>query len=160
MLKLPKRLSAIARLVPKGSRVLDVGTDHGYVPVWLVLNGVSPSAIASDVSENCIARTVLTIRAFGAENNVRTVVADGLAAAAPDEYDTAVIAGMGGETIADILLNAPPGKRFILQPMSKPERLLAFLKNRNFTIEAEHMVHDRKKTYLIQVVRSPLRGDN
>jgi tRNA (adenine22-N1)-methyltransferase len=154
MLKLPKRLAAIAALVPQSARVLDVGTDHAYIPVWLTLNGVSPTAIASDVSENCTARAVETARAFGVADRVAVVVADGLAAAAPAEYDVAVIAGMGGETIAEILQAAPPGKTFILQPMSKSERLLAFLQANGFTIEAEHMVHDRRKTYLIQVVRN------
>ena len=104
---LQPRLRAIADLVPAGSRLLDVGTDHGYIPVALRLAGRIPSAIASDIGAEPLDHARRTAARYEADR-IDFRLCDGLAAVAPEETDTIVIAGMGGDTIAAILAAALP----------------------------------------------------
>ena len=105
-LELSPRLAAIAALVPQGARLADVGTDHAYLPVRLLLDGGIASAVATDVNEGPLQRGRETAERYG----VRTILfrrCDGLADVRADEVDTVVIAGMGGDLIARILAAAP-----------------------------------------------------
>ena len=107
------------------------GTDHAYLPAWLLQNGRIPSAIASDVREGPLSRARATARACGCFERMSFRLCDGLSGIAPEEVDALVIAGMGGETIANILEAAPwvKGKNFpiILQPMSTQAELRGWL---------------------------------
>jgi tRNA (adenine22-N1)-methyltransferase len=153
-LKIPKRLKAIAELIPRGTRLLDVGTDNALLPVWLVLNGVIDSAIAADISPKCVARAEETVRNYQAEGKVTCVVSDGIEAIGGDAFDIAVIAGIGGENIRGIVeasLGKIRGKRLILQPQTKHMELLNFLRANGFAIVFERVVYERGRVYLIQV---------
>ena len=91
--------------MPLGTRLADIGTDHAYLPVWLVLEGRVASAIASDLRPGPLQRAKETAKTYGTEIDCR--LCNGLTCITPDEVDTIVIAGMGGETIAAILSAAP-----------------------------------------------------
>lgn len=118
-LELSPRLRLLAQWVPQGARLADVGTDHAYLPVWLDIQDRVSSAIASDLRPGPLARARETGRIHGARR-VEYRLCDGLAAIQPEETDTIVIAGMGGENIAAILAAAPWTKdgahTLLLQP--------------------------------------------
>ena len=138
---LSPRLLSVGRLVPAGCRYADVGTDHAYLPVWLLQNGVVSRAIASDVREGPLARARQTAARYGLTGQISFRLCDGLSGIAPEEVDTVSIAGMGGETIADILSAAPwsgqGDRRWLLQPMSAAEDLRTWLYGHGFHIESE-----------------------
>ena len=106
-MELSPRLQAIAEQVPQGAHLADVGTDHGYLPVWLLRDGRINSAIAADLREGPLNRARETARRFNVEEQISFRLCDGLSAIRPEETDTVTIAGMGGETIISILEAAP-----------------------------------------------------
>ena len=146
---LTPRLRLLADWVPAGARLADVGTDHGYLPVWLVLRGRAASAIASDLRPGPLSRAQKTAEDYGAKLDLR--LCDGLSSVAPEECDTVVIAGRGGENIAAILAAAPwtadGGHTLLLQPQSRPEVLRGFLSGHGYVIQREALVRDRGHLY-------------
>ena len=95
--KLSKRLERIASFVQPGSRVADIGTDHGYVPIWLVQKGVCPSALAMDVRKGPLERAEEHVEEVGLSGKIELRLSDGLAKLKAGEADTVGIAGMGGK---------------------------------------------------------------
>ncbi len=134
-----KRLLACAAFVSGGGIVCDVGTDHAYLPCYLVKNGVCKRAVAADVNPSPLAAAKENIQRAGLEDKIDTVLSDGLDGISPKGITDVVIAGMGGELIADILGRGKAfyGARFILQPMTKPERLRQWLWENGFEITCE-----------------------
>ena len=149
-LELSPRLRLLANWVRSGARIADVGTDHAYLPVWLVYNGRVASAIASDLREGPLERARETGRVYGAEE-VDFRLCNGLSGIRPEEADTIIIAGMGGENIAAILARAPwtaGGKHtLLLQPQTRAEVLRAFLAENGYAIRREALVEDRGVLY-------------
>lgn len=149
-LELSPRLALIAGWVPPGAKLADVGTDHAYLPVWLTLHGRVASAIASDLRKGPLERARATGRTYGAEG-IDFRLGDGLAFIRPDEADTIVIAGMGGENIAAILAAAPwtaDGRHtLLLQPQTRAEELRRFLMDHGYAITREALVCDRGTIY-------------
>ena len=155
-LELSPRLQRIAAWVPQGARLCDVGTDHAYLPVWLVLQGRVSSAIAADLRPGPLSRARETGRRHGVEEKVDFRLCDGLAGIAPAECDTIVIAGMGGENIAGILSRAPwtaeGHHTLLLQPQSRSEVLRGFLAEHGYAILREALVEDRGHLYPVMEV--------
>ena len=153
MNSLDNRLMLCARFVRRGSRLADIGTDHAYLPVWLCRNGVCPSAIAADINPEPLARGRQTVVAAGLSDRIELRLSNGLREIAADETDDIVIAGMGGELIAAILddcsYSRDPGKRFILQPMTKSEELLRRLCENGFTVTAQDCCVAAGKCYTV-----------
>ena len=149
-LELSPRLQLLADWVPQGARLADVGTDHAYLPVWLTLHGRVTSAIASDLRKGPLERARETGRTYGAEG-IDYRLGDGLAFICPEEADTIVIAGMGGENIASILAAAPwtaDGQHtLLLSPHTKAEELRLFLMDHGYAIRREALVYDRGTIY-------------
>lgn len=149
-LELTPRLQLLADWVPPGARLADVGTDHAYLPVWLRLHGRVVSAIACDLREGPLARARETGRTWGADG-IDYRLGNGLAVVSPEEADTIVIAGMGGENIAAILARASwtAGGRYtlLLQPQARAETLRAFLAENGYAIRREALVEDRGVLY-------------
>lgn len=145
-MELSKRLRAVAAQVRSGVRVGDIGTDHAYLPVYLVAQGLAAGAVASDVRPGPVSAARRTVESAGLSDRVSVRLGDGLAPIAPDEVEDIVIAGMGGETMAAILEAAPwlqnTRYRLILQPMSHPEAVHAFLLRHGFAFEREFLVND------------------
>ena len=149
-LELPPRLQAIADWVPSGARMADIGTDHGYLPIWLLQEKRIPSAIATDIGKQPLQRARQSADRYGVEMSFRQC--DGLDAISPSEVDAIVIAGMGGETIIHILQAASwtkNGMKLLLQPMSKPELLRRWLAENGYAIYRERLVMDRGTIYPI-----------
>lgn len=153
---LTPRLQAVAALVRPGARLADVGTDHGYLPVRLLLDGTIQTAIAADLREGPLSRARETAERYGVSDRVSFRLSDGLADIGPEEADTIVIAGMGGETIADILAAAPwtkNGARLLLQPMTSFPDLRGSLQKNGYRIEGETIAREGARLYAILSVR-------
>ena len=153
---LQPRLRAIADLVPPGSRLADIGTDHGYIPIDLLLDGRITAAIATDIGELPLDHARRTARRCGLTEGINFRLGDGLGPLSPGETDVIVIAGMGGDSIADILAASPwarEGPLLLLQPMSKAEVLRAFLPENGYRVEAERLAADKGKLYPILTVQ-------
>lgn len=151
MIQLSKRLSAVANLVTVTGILADVGTDHGYIPVFLAGEKRIQSAIAMDVNRGPLERAQEHIRQFGLEERIETRLSDGLAALAPGEADGIVIAGMGGALMKRILQQgenvAHTAKELILQPQSEIMDFRRFLWESGYEITAEDMVFEDGKYY-------------
>lgn len=149
-----ERLSLCASFVREGTRLADIGTDHGYLPISLALDGRIESAVAADVREKPLKSAETNIKKFGVKN-VKTVLSDGLKEISPEDAYDIVIAGMGGELIASIIENAPwiceGNRRLILQPMTRADSLRSFLCKNGFGIVAEKACVSAKKVYSVIV---------
>lgn len=146
---LSPRLRTVASFVQAGRTIADVGTDHAYLPVWLVGSGQSPSAVASDVRNGPLERAAHTVAQYHMEDRVQLVLSDGLSDANVQEI---VIAGMGGELMTRILAQSAPYKtdqHFILQPMTMQSLLHDYLCRNGFSLEREDVAVEGKKHYLI-----------
>lgn len=155
-LALQPRLHLLARLVPEGCRLTDVGTDHGYLPVALLQQGRIAAAIASDIGAEPLEHARRTAMQYGVDGMDFRLCA-GLSGVAPEETDVIVIAGMGGETIISILQDAPwtaDGQhRLLLQPMTKAAALRHWLADNGYTFTDEHLVEDKGRIYPILCVK-------
>ena len=156
-LELTPRLQLLADWVPEGARFADIGTDHAYLPVWLMLQGRLKSAIASDLRKGPLERARETGRTYGAEH-IDYRLANGLADVRADEADVITIAGMGGETIAAILEAAPwtadGNHTLLLQPMTKDHELRRYLMDHGYCITREALVYDRGTIYPVMEVKA------
>ena len=151
MVQLSKRLSAVAQLVTITGILADVGTDHGYIPVYLTGKEQIKKAIAMDVNQGPLERAQEHIRQYGLENRIETRLSDGLQALKPKEVEGIVIAGMGGNLMKRILMQgeqvAHTAKELILQPQSEVMEFRKLLWESGYTIVAEDMVLEDGKYY-------------
>ena len=143
-MELSKRLQAVAALVTAGYITADIGTDHAYIPIYLVEHGLIPSAFAMDINEGPLSRAREHVEENGLSDRIELRLSDGLCALQPGEAETAVLAGMGGGLMIRILKNSPDVtagmKEFILQPQSEIARVRAFLLEEGFLFIREDMV--------------------
>lgn len=150
---LSERLKKIADFVPHNSIVGDIGTDHGYLPVYLIENGISKRVIATDVSSNSLKKINQFVDLKGLNRFIDIRLGDGLNVIKPFEVDTVVIAGMGGLLIRDILSNnkdvTDSITYFILQPNVAAKELREYLYDNNFIIVDEKLVKETNKFYEI-----------
>ncbi len=150
-IRLTPRLQAVGEMVLPGARAADVGTDHGYLPVWLRQEGVCESVIASDIAPGPLDAARASARRYEADG-IDFRLCPGLAGIRPQEADTVILAGMSGETMAGILEDAAwdwTGKRLILQPMTKRAELLAWLYSHGLHIREEKPVRERQRFYWV-----------
>lgn len=151
-LELSPRLWALADWVEPGCRCLaDIGTDHGYIPAALLLEGRVQRAVASDIAPAPLDRARATAERWGLTERMDLRLGNGLEVLAPGEADAVVIAGMGGDTLVDILAAAPWCREtaLLLQPMSRAEVLRPWLAENGFAIRRERLVQDRGVLYPI-----------
>ena len=155
-LHLQPRLRLLADLVPQGARLADIGTDHGYLPVYLLQKGRIISAIAADIGQAPLDHARRTAQQYGVTDGLRFLCCDGLQGIGPEDADTVVIAGMGGETIRHILSQAPWTKAgntlLLLQPMTKQEDLRRWLNENGYAQSAERLVRDKDYLYPVFTV--------
>lgn len=155
-LSLQPRLRAIADLVPDGAHLVDVGTDHGFIPVDLLLSERIASAIASDIGAAPLDHARRTAEQCDLTDGIEFRLCDGLQGISADEVDCVVIAGMGGDNIVSILEAASwtkAGTFLLLQPMSKAEVLRSWLPVNGYRVVAERLVADKGVIYPILSVR-------
>ena len=150
---LPQRLRVIASFIKSGASVVDVGSDHGLLPVFLAQSGGFKRLIASDVSSGSLEAAKHNATKYNVSDEIEFVVAYGLSYVSLNDVDTIVISGLGGETIRNILLNAPwtkgTGISLILQPQSKIDVLCNFLYNNGYLIRETKVVYDRGRQYTV-----------
>lgn len=150
-MQLSKRLQAVANLVTPGKRLADIGTDHGYVPIWLYEQGKIPSALAMDLREGPLQRAKEHIRMHGLDEKIKTRLSDGLEKLLPGEADSIVIAGMGGMLVVKILTQGQAVldsvQELILQPQSDLDAVREYLHRTGFVIVQEEMVFEEGKYY-------------
>ena len=157
-LNLNPRLKKIAELVPPNFCTADIGTDHAYIPIALVKNGITPRAIASDIKKGPIARADANIRAHGLEKEIETRLGAGLTTLnETDNTEVIIIAGMGGILISDILEASQNivrnSKLLILQPMTAVTELRHYLSQNQYEIFAEYLEAEEEKIYNIIVAK-------
>lgn len=157
LFSLDERLLTCAGLVRNSARLADVGSDHAYLPVWLLKTGKISYAVASDINEKPLKSGRLTAEKYGADN-IEFRLGAGLSVLKPeDEITDIVIAGMGGEVIADILARSElaknPEVNLILQPMTRSDELTGFLYENGFEIVSQKALTSKGKSYTVMAVR-------
>lgn len=167
-MNISKRLQAVAALVGDSAsgdsyRVIDVGTDHGYVPIFLMKNGKIKEAVAMDVNEGPLSKADFNIHSYGFEDRISTCLSDGLEKYQAKPGDSIVIAGMGGLLMIRILTEGidklSKVRELILQPQSDIGLVRHFLHDQGFVIDQENMVIDDGKYYvMMHAVRGPKDG--
>ena len=161
-IRLSKRLELVTEFAGGGRCAADMGTDHGYVPIALVLRGLVDRAIAMDVRPGPLERAREHIRRYGLEGQIETRLSDGAGALAAGEADTFIAAGMGGELVIHILETGRAlwegGGRWILSPQSEPEKVRAFLEREGFLICREAMTQEDGKYYTVMEAARQEKG--
>lgn len=156
-MELTARLQSVADQVPQDAAFADIGTDHAYLPVWLLLNGRIHHAIAADLREGPLNSARETAEQYGVSKQVSFRLCNGLTGISENEVDTIAIAGMGGETIATILEAAPwtkDGKLLLLQPMTSFPDLRLWLQQNGYNIEKETITKEGRRLYTCLTVRA------
>ena len=152
-LRLRERLAAVAGYIAEGASVADIGTDHGFIPVYLALNGLAKNIIASDVSAGSLAAARRCAVRYGVPDKITFINAPGLDGVRETDADTIVIAGVGGETIIGILENAPwtrrPGVSLVLQPQTKIDLLRGWLIDSGYNVRETRQALERGRNYTI-----------
>ena len=154
-----KRLKLVASFVPQGAVLLDVGSDHAYLPIELVERGQIKSAIAGEVVEGPYKSAVKNVESHNLKERIQVRLANGLAAfEEADQVSVITIAGMGGRLIATILKEGLEKlanvERLILQPNNREDDLRIWLQANGFQIVAESILEEEGKFYEILVVES------
>lgn len=147
---LTPRLQAIANCVPLGARVIDVGTDHARIPVWLAQENRACHVWASDIRPGPLRGAAALITETGTDAVVSLRMTDGLNGFSPQDGDTIILAGMGGETIVSILSAAPwtrEHSELILSPHTKQAELRTYLYENGYKITQEHLIRDAGRIY-------------
>lgn len=155
MIHLSRRLLCIASMVSEGSKPVDVGCDHGYIPIYLVQKKVSEKVLAMDINEGPLERAGENIEKFGLSDSIELRLSDGLGSYHKGEADCLIIAGMGGLLIRDILrFGHEQGvledfRELVLSPHSDIDAVRRLLHTMDFMIDKEDMVYDYGKYYTV-----------
>lgn len=159
-MELAKRLAALALYVPAGSVAADIGTDHAYLPVYLVEKGICPRVIATDLNPGPLQAARRKVEERSLRDKIDLRLGCGLKVLKPGEADVLVLAGMGGNTIKEILAASPEilltVKRLVLQPMADPGDLRLWLAANGWQISDEKLVEEDGRIYVV-VVAEPGR---
>ena len=147
-LNLDARLSAVASMIRDGVTLYDIGSDHAYLPVSLLLDGKIPFAYICDVARGPLSKAEETVAAYGVGGKCRLCLSDGMKSVDVIPPCDISIAGMGGELIASIIDACPEVRdtdvRLVLQPMTKSEELRRYLSENGFEILYENTVFEGK----------------
>lgn len=152
-IKTVNRLITIANMVIKGKPVADIGADHALLTIYMLEKGLIPNAIVTDIIDGPYERAEEAIAASPYKDNVEVRKGDGIDIIKPHEVATIVIAGMGGDVIADIISRdwnkAESFERYILQPMSRPQVVRELLGRRGWQLNEERVVYENNKFFVI-----------
>jgi len=156
-MRLGNRLMTIAAKIEKGMAVADIGTDHAQLPIYLVTEGISKRVIATDIITGPYERARENIEKFCLQDFIQLRLGPGLTPIKAGEADVAVIAGMGGLTIINIIDEsrdiADSFKKLILQPMRHQAKLREFLFSIGYQITDEDVAVEGNRFYEIMVVQ-------
>ena len=155
-----KRIEAIASLVPNDAFVLDIGTDHAYLPIYLIKNNIAKYVYASDVAEGAINQAISNINKYGLNDKIKPFLTDGIKNI-PRDYDVITISGMGTETIKQILNNNLFLDTYIIQSNNDLYALRKFFNKNGYKIEKEIIIHEGKIYYsIIKFVKGTQKLNN
>ena len=161
-MKLRPRLAMTADLIPPGVAVADIGSDHAFLPVYLVQAGVCPRAIAADIGEGPLRNAAETVARAGLQDKIELRLSDGFSRFAMDDAGVWVMAGMGGTLMARLLDAAQwlcqPGVTIVAQPMRHAHDLRGWLVTHGFRIEREAACRDAGRVYI--ALRAAYEGKN
>ena len=147
---LSPRLRLCCGFIYPGDRVADVGTDHGYLGIWLLQQGIASHVIASDIGEGPLSAALANAKKFGYTDKMTFCLSDGVQNI-PRDFDTLVCAGMGAETMISILSNGPwlrdSRYRLVLQCQTKTHLLRRYLSENGWHITEESVVRDGRFLY-------------
>lgn len=158
-MKIPisRRLECCGQMIVPGAAVADIGTDHGYLPIWLIRNGICATVYAADLRPKPLEKAQENARSFGVAEQIHFRLSDGLACFDGSEADTIVCAGMGGDLIIHILSAAKWLRQekytLILQPQSSGQDLRRWLGEQGFTIIREHLVQEGGFFYTVMAAK-------
>jgi len=160
-MRLAKRLAALAAYIPAGGIVADIGTDHAYLPIFLVEAGLSKKVIATDLKPGPLESATRAVEECRLQDRIDLRLGDGLRTLAPGEAEVLVLAGLGGNTIKEILAAAGPGvlknvSRLVMQPMAAAGDLRIWLAGNGWKIVGEKLVDEDGRLYQI-IVAEPGR---
>lgn len=148
-------MESAANLINKGSYPADIGTDHAYIPIYLIRMGICNKAIATDIRKGPLLRAEENIKLYRLQDRISIRQGAGLTPIGMGEVDCVILAGMGGNLICDILekekRKADSVGYFIFQPMQAPEVLRRYLYNNNYRITHEKLAKEEDKIYQIIV---------
>jgi len=151
-----KRLIAIAEKVDKCQTVLDIGTDHGYIPIYLLINKICNKVIASDINKGPLKKAEENVK-LNKIDGIELRLGSGFNVVKQGEADAAVLAGMGGHLIKDLIIEREDIFKnldyAVLQPVQNPDVLRKFIINKGYTIIEEDLVFDESIFYEIMKVR-------
>ncbi|MBR5218814.1 MAG: SAM-dependent methyltransferase [Clostridia bacterium] len=157
---LTPRLELIASKVKDDASIIDVGTDHGYIPIYLAGRGRVKKALATDVNRGPLSRAEENIKLHNTGDKVSTALANGLNGIDTKSYDTVIIAGMGGILISEIMEQTDnTDLAFILQPMTAAEELRRYLYQKSYEIVDEELVAEGEKLYTVIVAKKGKKSD-
>lgn len=155
-MKLSPRMETIAGFVKEGTVIADIGTDHGYIPVELVKRGVVQKAIASDINEGPLENAREYVKENKLEDRIDIRLGGGLATVSPGEVEQAIVAGMGGALIVEILEESKEVsesiKSFVFQPMVGMVELRKYLYENGYRVVSEKLAREGEKFYQILLV--------
>lgn len=137
----------IASLVPPCDSLCDIGTDHAYVAICLAKKGIAQKIIAADINKGPLMQAEKNIAAFEVSDKVETRLSNGFSAIEKGEAECCIIAGMGGETIAEILENEKGCKYFVLQMQTAHKDLRKYLSTHGYIIQKEAVCREGNKMY-------------
>ena len=153
---LTPRLRMIASLVPECESLCDIGTDHAYVAIYLAKKGIAKKIIAADIKKGPLMQAEKNIALFEVRDKVETRLSNGFEKISDGEVECAIIAGMGGETIAEILENEKGCKYFVLQMQTAHKHLREYLSSHGYVICDEAVCKEDRKMYTAMLV---MRGE-
>lgn len=152
-MELSKRLQAVADMVTVGNTAADIGCDHGYASIYLILNQICPKVIAMDVNTGPLEKAKEHIRRYGLEAYIETRLSDGTENMPENLVDTLICAGMGGKLTVKILAEGSPKikslKELILQPQSEIHLVRRYVREHGFVVTRENMIHEEGKYYQV-----------
>ena len=153
IINISNRLKCVASLVNKGARVADIGTDHAYLPIYLVQNGISNKVYACDVRKEPLRRAQLHIDEYGLSDKITTQLCDGLKGINKGDVDTVTICGMGGKLMKSILQAGIDklgyNTQLVLSAQSELRDFRAYLLEAGIDIKSEHILLEDGKYYFI-----------
>lgn len=162
-MELSKRLAALAGHVPAGEAVADIGTDHAYLPVYLIQQGISPWVVAGDINQKPFEAARLTVQSSGLEKCIDLRMGDGLSILKPGEVGVLVLAGMGGKSVCAIFAQGlsvlQQAQRLVIQPMRDIPLVRRWLVEHGWRLVDEEMVTEDGHYYVI-IVAEPGRELN
>ncbi|TAH71178.1 MAG: SAM-dependent methyltransferase, partial [Anaerolineaceae bacterium] len=156
-MQLSKRLHAVAEMVTPGNRVADIGCDHAYTTIYLLIKGISPFVVAMDINQGPLDRAKENVERFGLADKVSIRKSDGLKKLHVGEVDTIMMAGMGGRLMLQILTScmkiSSSAKELVLQPQSEINLVRKTLKELGYIIIKENMLKEDGKYYVIMKLK-------